>query len=32
VGKVVSKGADAFEFSLPGAPAEAKPLLFQRQR
>ena len=32
VGKVTSKGPDAFEFSLPGAPAEAKPLLFQRQR
>ena len=32
VGKVASKGPDAFEFSLPGAPAEAKPLLFQRQR
>jgi hypothetical protein len=32
VGKVVSKGPDAFEFSLPGAPAEAKPLLFQRQK
>jgi hypothetical protein len=31
-GKVVSKGPDAFEFSLPGAPAEAKPLLFQRQK
>jgi hypothetical protein len=32
VGKVVSKGPDAFEFSLPGAPADAKPLLFQRQK
>jgi hypothetical protein len=32
VGKVASKGPDAFEFSLPGAPAEAKPLLFQRQK
>lgn len=31
-GKVTSKGPDAFEFSLPGAPAEAKPLLFQRQK
>ena len=32
VGKVAAKGPDAFEFSLPGAPAEAKPLLFQRQK
>jgi tetratricopeptide (TPR) repeat protein len=32
VGKVASKGADAFEFSLPGAPKDAKPLLFQRQK
>ncbi len=31
VGKVASKGPDAFEFSLPGAPKDAKPLLFQRQ-
>ena len=30
-GKVVSKGQDAFEFMLSGAPKEAKPLLFQRQ-
>ncbi len=32
VGKVTSKGPDAFEFSLPGAPKEAKPLLFERQK
>ena len=32
VGKVTSKGPDAFECSLPGAPADAKPLLFKRQR
>ena len=32
VGKVQSKGPDAFEFSLAGAPKEAKPLLFQRQK
>jgi len=31
-GRVVSKGADAFEFSLPGAPPDAKPLLFERQK
>ncbi|MFN9369725.1 MAG: tetratricopeptide repeat protein [Planctomycetia bacterium] len=31
-GKVAAKGADAFEFSLPGAPADAKPLLFERQK
>lgn len=31
VGKVASKGSDAFEFSLPGAPADVKPLLFERQ-
>ncbi|NDC63538.1 MAG: hypothetical protein EBZ59_06020 [Planctomycetia bacterium] len=30
-GTVVSKGPDAFEFMLSGAPREAKPLLFQRQ-
>jgi len=32
VGRVQSKGPDAFEFSLAGAPKEAKPLLFQRQK
>jgi tetratricopeptide (TPR) repeat protein len=32
VGNVQSKGADAFEFTLAGAPKEAKPLEFQRQR
>jgi len=32
VGKVQSKGADAFEFTLAGAPKEAKPLEFQRQK
>jgi tetratricopeptide (TPR) repeat protein len=31
VGQVRSKGPDAFEFSLAGAPKEAKPLVFQRQ-
>ena len=31
-GKVKSKGADAFDFSLVGAPKEAKPLEFQRQK
>ena len=30
-GKVTSKGADAFEFTLAGAPADAKPIAFQRQ-
>ena len=32
VGKVASKGPDAFEFSLPGAPAGTKPLRFERQK
>ncbi|MFM8705510.1 MAG: tetratricopeptide repeat protein [Planctomycetia bacterium] len=32
VGKVQSKGPDAFDFSLAGAPKEAKPLEFQRQK
>jgi tetratricopeptide (TPR) repeat protein len=32
VGKVQSKGADAFDFTLVGAPKEAKPLEFQRQK
>jgi tetratricopeptide (TPR) repeat protein len=32
VGKVQSKGADAFDFTLVGAPQEAKPLEFQRQK
>lgn len=32
VGKVRSQGPDAFEFTLAGAPKEAKPLLFQRQK
>jgi len=32
VGKVQSKGADAFDFTLAGAPKEAKPLEFQRQK
>lgn len=31
-GKVVSKGPDAFDFALAGAPAEAKPIAFQRQK
>ena len=31
-GKVASKGADAFEFTLAGAPADAKPIAFQRQK
>ena len=31
-GKVASKGADAFEFTFAGAPAEAKPIAFQRQK
>jgi len=31
-GKVVSKGPDAFDFSLAGAPADAKPIAFQRQK
>jgi tetratricopeptide (TPR) repeat protein len=31
-GKVQSKGADAFDFMLAGAPKEAKPLEFQRQK
>lgn len=30
-GKVTSKGANAFEFTLAGAPADAKPIAFQRQ-
>ena len=32
VGKVASEGPDAFEFSLPGAPADVKPLRFERQK
>ncbi len=32
VGNVASKGPDAFEFSLPGAPADVKPLAFSRQK
>jgi tetratricopeptide (TPR) repeat protein len=32
VGNVKSKGADAFDFTLVGAPKEAKPLEFQRQK
>ncbi len=32
IGNVVSKGPDAFDFSLPGAPADVKPLAFQRQK
>jgi len=32
VGSVVSKGADAFDFALVGAPKEAKPLEFRRQK
>ncbi|NCY01377.1 MAG: hypothetical protein EBX36_00290, partial [Planctomycetia bacterium] len=32
VGRVQSKGADAFDFTLAGAPKEAKPLEFQRQK
>ena len=32
VGKVVSKGPDAFEFLLSGAPKDAKPLAFERQK
>ena len=31
-GQVKSLGADAFEFSLPGAPAGTKPLRFDRQK
>jgi tetratricopeptide (TPR) repeat protein len=31
-GKVVSKGPDAFDFALAGAPADAKPIAFQRQK
>jgi tetratricopeptide (TPR) repeat protein len=31
-GKVVSKGPDAFEFTLSGGPPGAKPLLFNRQK
>jgi hypothetical protein len=31
-GTVVSKGADAFEFTLSGAPPGAKPLAFQRRK
>jgi tetratricopeptide (TPR) repeat protein len=31
-GKVASKGADTFEFSLASAPADAKPIAFQRQK
>jgi tetratricopeptide (TPR) repeat protein len=31
-GKVVSKGADAFDFTLSGAPADAKPLEFRRRK
>jgi hypothetical protein len=31
-GKVVSKGPDAFDFALDGAPADAKPIAFQRQK
>lgn len=31
-GKVTSKGPDAFEFTLAGAPADAKPIAFQRQK
>jgi hypothetical protein len=30
-GKVTSKGADAFDFFVVGAPADAKPLEFKRQ-
>jgi len=32
VGHVASQGPDAFEFSLPGAPADVKPLRFERQQ
>jgi len=32
VGNVASQGPDAFEFSLPGAPADVKPLRFERQQ
>ena len=31
-GSVASKGADAFEFTLAGAPPKAEPLVFQRQK
>lgn len=31
-GQVVSKGPDAFDFALAGAPADAKPIAFQRQK
>jgi len=30
--KVTSKGPDAFEFTLAGAPAEAKPIAFSRRK
>ena len=32
VAKVTPKSADSFEFALPSAPKDAKPLLFSRQR
>ena len=32
VAQVKSQGPDAFEFSLPGAPKDAKPLRFERQK
>ena len=32
VGNVKSKAADAVDFTLVGAPKEAKPLEFQRQK
>ena len=32
VGKVVSKGPNAFDFLLSGAPKDAKPLAFLRQK
>jgi tetratricopeptide (TPR) repeat protein len=32
VGNVASQGPDTFEFSLPGAPPDVKPLRFERQR
>jgi len=31
-GKVVSKGADAFDFSLAGVPSDAPPIAFERQK
>jgi len=32
VARVAPRGSDAFEFSLPGAPADVPPLVFERQK